>query len=72
MKKKEVEMICVSDLEGFDRELYESSKNKLKKHLSRFGWELKDCLLEEGDKVWACKAAAIWFLTPNIDANDWD
>ena len=31
MKKKEVEMICVSDLEGFDRELYESSKNKLKK-----------------------------------------
>lgn len=33
MKKKEVEMICVSDLEGFDRERYESSKNKLKKNI---------------------------------------
>ena len=70
--KKQVEMICVSDMEGFDRELYEKTKEKLSVHLSKFGWNFEDCVVEEGDKVWSCKPAAIWFLTPNADPNDWD
>ncbi|WP_457573537.1 hypothetical protein [Desulfolithobacter sp.] len=70
--KKHVEMICVSDMEGFDRELYEKSKKKLAKHLARFGWKLEDCVHEEGDKVYSCKPAAIWFLTPDFPTDDWD
>ncbi|MEN8190011.1 MAG: hypothetical protein ABFS19_09215 [Thermodesulfobacteriota bacterium] len=70
--KKEIEIICVSDMEGFDQEVYEQSKDKLAKHLSKFGWKLSDCVFEEGGKVYSCKPAAIWFLTPNPDPNDWD
>lgn len=69
--KKEIEMICVSDLEGFDREVYEASKTQLTKHLAKFGWEFGDCVVEKGDKVWSCKPAAIWFLTPDL-INDTD
>jgi len=57
--KKQVEMICVSDMEGFDRELYEKTKKKLSAHLSKFGWTFEDCVVEEGGKVWSCKPAAI-------------
>ncbi len=64
--KKEIEMICVSDIEGFDREVYEASKVELTKHLERFGWKFGDCVVEEDDKVWSCKPAAIWFLTPDF------
>ena len=70
--KKQIEMICVSDMEGFDRVLYEKAKGKLSKHLSKFGWKFEDCVMEEGDKVWSCKPAAIWFLTPEVDPNDCD
>ena len=69
--KKEIEMICVSDIEGFDRELYEASKKQLTKHLKNFGWEFGDCVIEKDGKVWSCKPAAIWFLTPDI-INDTD
>ncbi|HID02187.1 MAG TPA: hypothetical protein EYP18_03095 [Desulfobacterales bacterium] len=64
--KKEIEMICVSDLEGFDREVYESSKEQLTRHLKKFGWKFGDCVVEEDNKVWSCKPAAIWFLTPDL------
>ena len=70
--KKQVEMICVSDMEGFDQEVYRAAKEKLSRHLARFGWKFEDCVVEEGDKVWSCKPAAIWFLTPNPDPNTWD
>ena len=59
-------------MEGFDRKLYESAKEKLAKHLSRFGWKLEDCVFEEDGKIYCCKPAAIWFLTPPADPNDWD
>jgi len=64
---KKVEMVCVSDIEGFDRELYEKTSKSLAKHLGKFGWKLEDCVFEEGDKVWCCKPAAIWFLTPTAN-----
>lgn len=64
--KKEIEMICVSDLEGFDRDVYEASKKTLTAHLEKFGWKFGDCVVEEDDKVWSCKPAAIWFLTPDL------
>lgn len=64
--KKEIEMICVSDIEGFDRAVYEASKVELTKHLEKFGWKFGDCVIEEDDKVWSCKPAAIWFLTPDF------
>jgi len=70
--KKQVEMICVSDMEGFDREVYLAAKEKLSRHLARFGWKFEDCVHEEGDKVWSCKPAAIWFLMPDPDPNNWD
>jgi hypothetical protein len=69
--KKQIELICVSDMKGFDRELYEKSKKSLTKHLKKFGWEFSDCVIEEGDKVWSCKPAAMWFLIPDI-SEDWD
>lgn len=65
-----MEMVCVSKIEGFDRELYEKTSETLAKHLGKFGWGLEDCVVEEGDKVWCCKPAAIWFLTPTVDPND--
>lgn len=64
--KKEIDMICVSDIEGFDRKVYEASKVKLTEHLAKFGWKFGDCVVEEDDKVWSCKPAAIWFLTPDF------
>ena len=70
--KKNIEMVCVSDMAGFDRQLYEKSKKNLTSHLARFGWKFADCVVEEGDKVWSCKPAAIWFLTPNFAEDDWD
>ena len=70
--KKNIEMICVSDMAGFDRQLYEKSKMKLSKHLEKFGWKFGDCVFEEGEKVWSCKPAAIWFLIPDFPQDDWD
>jgi len=70
--KKEVEMICVSDMEGFSWDLYEKSKKRLAGYLQKFGWELGDCIREEDGKVYSCKAAAIWFLHPDVDPSDWD
>ena len=70
--EKQKELVCVSDMEDFDRDLYEKSKETLSRHLSKFGWSFEDCVFEEGDKVYCCKPAAIWFLVPNVDPNDWD
>ena len=70
--KKEMEMVCVSDIEGFDRELYEKTSEKLAEHLGKFGWTMEDCVFEEDGKVWCCKPAAIWFLTPAANPDDWD
>ena len=68
--EKTIEMICVSDMEGFSRELYEKSKKKLEAFLDRFGWTYGDCILEKEGKVWCCKAAAIWFLIPEKGLED--
>jgi len=69
--KKTIEMICVSKIEGFDREVYEASKVQLTKHLARFGWSFGDCVTEDEDgEIWSCKPAAIWFLTPDLVEND--
>lgn len=70
--KKQIELICVSDMEGFDRDLYVKTKKSLTKHLERFGWKFSDCVIEEGDKVWSCKPAAMWFLTSAFAQDDWD
>ena len=70
--KKQVEMICVSDMEGFDRDLYEKSKRSLTKYLQKFGWEFGDCVIEEGDKIWSCKVAAMWFVIPKFAEDNWD
>ena len=70
--KKEIEMVCVSDIEGFDRDVYEKSKKSLTAHLEKFGWTFGDCVVEEGDKVWSCKPAAIWFMTPDITCHTED
>ncbi len=68
--EKKVEMVCVSEMEGFSWDLYEKSKKKLETFLARFGWKYGDCILEENGKVWCCKAAAIWFLTPEKGLED--
>ena len=68
--KKEVEMVCVSDMEGFSRKLYEASRAKLSEFLKKYDWEYGDCVFEEGGKVWCCKAAAIWFLTQEETVHD--
>lgn len=65
-----MEMVCVSDMPGFNRELYEKSKEKLSRHLEKFGWKFEDCVFEEDGKVWSCKPAAIWFLTPDLEFHD--
>ena len=70
--KKKVEMICVSDMDGFSRKLYETSKTKIAEFLKKYDWEYGDCVLEENDKVWCCKAAAIWFLTQEETLHDED
>jgi hypothetical protein len=70
--KKMMEMVCVSEMEGFNRQLYESSRQKLSKHLEKFGWTFDDCVFEEDDMVWSCKPAAIWFLIPNPKEDDWE
>lgn len=68
--EKKIEMVCVSDMEGFDQELYESQKAKLSKHLARFGWTYGECVFEEDGKVYCCKPAACWFLIPDITEDD--
>jgi len=50
---KKIEMVCVSDIEGFDRELYEKTIKKLAKHLGKFGWKLEDCVFGKDGKVWS-------------------
>ncbi|MBC8209228.1 MAG: hypothetical protein H8E79_08700 [Desulfobulbaceae bacterium] len=70
--KKEVEMICVSDLEGFSQEKYEAAKKTIGEFLKKYGWEYGDCVIEEKGKVWCCKAAAIWFMIQDETLHDED
>ena len=65
--KKEMEMICVSDLEGFNREKYEKSKKQLTKHMEKFGWDFGECVIEENNKVWSCTPAVLWFQDNSPD-----
>ncbi|MEN8198877.1 MAG: hypothetical protein ABFR63_02275 [Thermodesulfobacteriota bacterium] len=72
--KKEMEMICVSDLEGFDREVYEASKKQLSKHMKKLGWDYGECVIEENDKVWSCTPAVLLFQnrphSPMVEKKD--
>ncbi len=70
--KKEIEMVCVSDLEGFDHVVYEKSKKSLTEHLKKFGWSFGDCVVEKDGKVWSCKPAAVWFMTPDMTCHTED